>query len=184
MDENTALIGTDGLDYGNHHGRERMRGDLSDLPEEQCACCSWTILTPKKCWFKSRDPLLLLPPPTPVPPHKPPNAGIPEDWYCQQDQMKWDLGGPRAQRVKINRPDVWICECSCRSRFAGTSGERVAHGGDGAGARREEMGHGLVPIKELFHSIKLIEWNKTAKGHRLVQCPRSSTAWQRGCLRR
>lgn len=67
-DENTAPIGTDGLDYGNHHGRERLREDLSGLPEEPCACCSWTILTPQKCWFKSRDPLP--PPATPVAPHK------------------------------------------------------------------------------------------------------------------
>lgn len=116
-DENTALIGTDGLDYGNHHGRERLREDLSDLPEELCACCSWTILTPQKCWFKSRDPL-------PRPPllyrhTKPPTSGIPEDWHCQQDQMKWDLGGPCAQRVKINRPDVWICECGCGSDLRG-----------------------------------------------------------------
>lgn len=44
-----------------------------------------------------------------------------------------------------------------RVRFAGMSGERVAHGGDAGGARREEMGQGLVPIKELFHSIKLME---------------------------
>lgn len=33
-----------------------MREDLSDLPEELCACCSWTILTPQKCWFTSRTP--------------------------------------------------------------------------------------------------------------------------------
>lgn len=44
-----------------------------------------------------------------------------------------------------------------RVRFAGMSGERVAHGGAAGGARREEMGQGLVPIKELFHSIKLME---------------------------
>lgn len=50
---------------------------------------------------------------------KTPTSGIPEDWYCQQGQMKWDLGGPRAQRVKINRPDVWICECGCGSDLRG-----------------------------------------------------------------
>lgn len=42
-EENTAPIGTDGLDYGNYHERK----ELSDLPEELCACCFWIILTPR-----------------------------------------------------------------------------------------------------------------------------------------
>lgn len=68
-----------------------MREDLSDLPEELCACCSWTILTPQKCWFTSRTPT-----PTPYRSfcHITSTSGIQEDSYCQQDQMKWDLGGP------------------------------------------------------------------------------------------
>lgn len=54
----------------------------------------------------------------------------------------------------------------------------LAHGGGAGGARREEAAEGLAPIKELFHSIKLIEGGKTAKGQRSVQCPRLSTARQ------
>lgn len=50
--------------------------------------------------------------------------------------------------------------CGFVNAAAGRQGCRanvVAHGGDAGGARREEMGQSLVPIKELFHSIELIE---------------------------
>lgn len=79
---------------------------------------------PSKMLVQISRPAPLRPSPTAVQPHKPPTSGIPEDWHCQQDQMKWDLGGPRAQRVKINRPDVRICECGGGS--AGMSAERCS----------------------------------------------------------
>lgn len=83
-----------------------MREDLSDLPEELCACCSWTILTPQKCWFTSRTPSPAPPPPVQI--LLPHNLHL---WYSRglvlstgPDEMGFRR--PRAQRVKINSPDV------------------------------------------------------------------------------
>lgn len=70
-----------------------MREDLSNLPEEPCACCSWTILTPKNVG-SHRNPSCIDPPATcPLPP-------------VIERTHEAGFRRPRVQRVKINSADV------------------------------------------------------------------------------
>lgn len=56
--ENRRLIGTDGLDYGNDHGGARARYEERSFQASQrsrAACCSWTVLTPRKMLLQTWD---------------------------------------------------------------------------------------------------------------------------------
>lgn len=125
---------------------ERTR---SHLPEEPCACCSWTILTPKNVSSHQHpscpDPGAARPPP-------PAFRGT-----RTVNRTRWSgIWEPLAQHVKINRAAVQICECDCGSDEHAADGKRTT------GTIDEGTGTGgLASIKLQFHSVSLMEWNKT-----------------------